>query len=286
MTGRVLRLTRFELRKLAARRLPVLALALVVAIALLAPSVGRAVDTASSLMSGKGAQHADSWKNGWTAMASAVSTARLFVFIVVVVLAGSAVAEEASHGTLKTLFVRPVRRVELLLAKALATWGWGALLLVVAVLAAMLGAELNLGLYDVADPTFGITKHTFGTMLGYTALATVVTLAPLAALTGLGLLASCLSDHPGHATGGAIGALFFLSGLAGVATHPGVRDAMFVTYSAMPFEVVDALANQFAGERERLALQGVVQAVVVSLAWAVAGFGGATWLLGRRDIGG
>lgn len=282
MTGRLLRLTLFELRKLAARRLPVLALVVVVLIALLAPTVGRAVDTASSLMSGK-VGHADGWKNGWTAMASAVSTARLFVFIVVLILAGSAVAEEASHGTLKTLFVRPLRRVELLAAKALATWGWGALLLVVAVLAALVGAEANKGLYDVTDPTFHVVKHTFGTMLGYTALATAVTLAPLAALTGLGLLASCLSDHPGHATGGAIGALFFLSGVAGVSSG-WLQDALFVSYSATPFEVVDALANQFAGEREKLALPAVARAVTVSTAWAAAGFGGAAWLLGRRDI--
>lgn len=284
MTGRVLRLTLFEARKLAARRLPVLAFLLVVTIALLAPSVGHAVDTASSLMKGKVSQ-GDGWKNGWTAMASAVATARLFVFIVVLILAGSAVAEEAAHGTLKTLFVRPLRRVELLLAKALATWGWGALLLVVAVLAGLLGGELTQGLYDVQDPTFHVTKHTFGSMLGYTALATVVTLAPLAALTGLGLLASCLSDHPGHATGGAIGALFLLSGVAGVSSG-WLQDALFVSYSAAPFEVVDALANQFAGERDRLALPAIVKAVGVSAAWAAATFAAASWLLGRRDIGG
>lgn len=284
MTRRLLRLTVFELRKLAARRLPVLALVLVVLVALLAPAVGRAVDTASSLMSGKLAQ-GDGWKNGWTAMASAVSTARLFVFIVVLILAGSAVAEEAAHGTLKTLFTRPLRRAELLLAKALATWSWGALLLVVAVAAALLGGELTKGLYDVADPVFHVTKHTFGAMLRYTALATLVTLAPLAALTGLGLLASCLSDHPGHATGGAIGALFLLSGIAGVSTG-WLQDALFVSYSAAPFEVVDALANQFAGEKDRLALPAVVQAVGVSAVWAAATFGAASWLLGRRDIGG
>src|SRR5690606_16851477 len=119
-----------------------------------------------------------------------------------------------AHGTLKTLFTRPIRRVELLLAKALAIWGWGAALLLLAVLAGLLGGELTEGLYDVQDPTFHVTKHTFGTMLRYTALATAVTLAPLAALAGVGLLASCLSDHPGHATGGAIGALFLLSGIA------------------------------------------------------------------------
>lgn len=284
MIRRVLNLTVFELRKLAARRLPVLALILVVLVAVLAPQVGRAVDTAASLMSGKVGQ-GDSWKNGWTAMASAVSTARLFVVIVVLVLAGSAVAEEASLGTLKTLLVRPVRRVELLLAKALATWGWGALLLFASVAAAMLGAEASKGLYDVTDPGFGIIKHTFGTMLSYTALATLVTLAPLAALTGLGLLASCLSDHPGHATGGAIGALFVLSGVAGVVSGP-VQEALFVTHSSMPFEVVDALANQFSGERERLAAGNVLFAVGVCLAWAVATFSGAVALLNRRDIGG
>jgi ABC-2 type transport system permease protein len=281
--GRVARLTRFELRKLAARKLPLLAIVVVLLIALVAPTAGRAVDTASALMKGKVAAD-DPFANGWTALAGAVSTARLFIVIVLLILSGSAVAEEASQHTLKALLVRPVRKVELLLAKALATWGWATGLLLLSVLAGALGAEWAKGLYDVTDPMFGFTKHTFGTMLGYVALATAVTAAPLLALTGLGLVCSCLSDHPGYATGSAIGALFLLSGIAGVSD--AARDLIFVSYSAMPFETVHAIASQFSGERDKLALESVLRAIAVSVAWAAALFGLAAALLERRDIGG
>lgn len=283
MISRTLRLTRFELRKLAARRLPLLAIVAVLLIALLAPTAGRAVDTASALMKGKVAGE-DPFANGWTALAGAVATARLFIVIVLLILSGSAVAEEASQHTLKALLVRPVRRVEVLLAKALATWSWAAGLLLLSVLAGAVGAESAKGLYDITDPSFGMLKHTFGTMLGYVALATALTAAPLLALTGLGLVCSCLSDHPGYATGGAIGALFLLSGIAGLSDAAG--QLMFVSYSAMPFETVHAIASQFSGERDKLALESVVKAAGVSLAWAAGLFGLAVALLERRDIGG
>jgi ABC-2 type transport system permease protein len=280
---RVLRLTRFELRKLAARPLPVLAVVLVVLVALLAPWAGHAVDSAAALMKGQVARE-DAYQNGWTALAGGVAAARLFIVIVLLILSGSAVAEEAAQGTLKTLLVRPVRRTELLVAKALATWGWAVLLLVVAVLAAALAGELTKGLYDVQDPDFGVVKHTFGVMLDYTLLATALTAAPLLALTGLGLLATCLSDHPGHATGGAIGALFLLSAVAGVSDL--AHDLVFVSYSAMPFQVLEDLAGQFSGERAKLAPDQVVKALTVCLAWAGVTLGAAATLLRRRDIGG
>lgn len=282
MTRRLLVLLRFEARKLWARRLPRLAFLVVVLVALLAPRAGHLVDTASSLVKGRTAA-ADPFRNGWTALAGAVSTARLFLVILLLVLAGSSVAEEAQQGTLKALFVRPVRRLELLLAKALATWGYAVALLLVAVAAAALGAELQRGLYDVADPDFpDRVKHYFPEMVRYVALATALTALPLLALTGLGLLCSTLFDHAGHATGAAVGALFLLSGLAGLGD--GAREWLFVSYLSLPFEVVQDIANQYTNAAAPFRPERIARAVEVSLGWSVLLLGASAALLQRRDV--
>jgi ABC-type transport system involved in multi-copper enzyme maturation permease subunit len=274
-------LFRIELRKLLSRRLPWVTLVVVLLIALLSPQAGQVVDTAAGLMN-EGGGAADPFQNGWTALAGAVKTARLFLVLVLLVLAGSSVAEEANMGTLKAILSRPVRRIEVLLAKVLATWCFGGLLLLLAVGAAALGGELALGLYDVVDPLFPTrVKHTHGEMATYMWLSVFLTLLPLLALTALGLLASVWFDHAGHATGVAIASLFFLSALSGLSR--GARDYLFVTYLAFPFEIFDELANQISGARTELDRR-LPLALTVPVAWAVLLFGLTALSFQRRDV--
>jgi len=278
-------LVSFEVRKLVARRLPVVAFVLVLLVALVAPTVGHVVDSASALMSGKTAK-VDKFANGWTALAGSVTTARPFVVLVLLVLASSTVAEEAAHGTLRALLVRPVRRGEVLAAKALACWGYAVLLLVAVVLAALAGGELTRGLYDITDPDYvERTKHTFGAMLRFVAIATALSLPPLLAFTGLGLLISTLMDHAGHATGAAVGALFVLSAAAGL-LDPEQGRFVFVSYASFPFEVVSDLANQFSGQLDRFKAPFIQQSVLVCLGWAALLFGASGLIFARRDISG
>jgi len=274
-------LYRFEVRKLAARRLPLLAALAILLVALLAPQVGHVVDTAAALSRGEGAAESE-FANGWTALSGAVKPARFFLVLVLLVLAASTVAEETGHGTIKALLTRPVGRTQLLLAKALATWSFAALVLVLAVAAAALSAELARGLYDVVDPVYpDRLKHAFGDMSGYLYVVTAVTLAPLLALTTLGLLASVLFEHAGHATGVAIGVLFFLSAFSGLADDAGAW--VFVPYLAAPFDLFDDLANQYTGARREL-WATVPRAALVPLAWSAALFAVAAVVLERRDI--
>ncbi|MGE0710727.1 MAG: ABC transporter permease subunit [Planctomycetota bacterium] len=283
MIARVLLLVRFEWRKLLGRRLPLFALLGVVLIALLAPKVGHVVDTATSLQQRGRAASVDRFANGWTALAGAVSTTRMFLTLAVLVLAGSAVAEERAQGTLRALLVRPVRRAELLLAKLLALWSYGGALLIAAVVAAAVGAELSLGLYDVVDPDYPERlTHAFGDMCGYVYLATALSLAPLLALSAMGLLVSVLFDHPGHATGVAVAALFLLSAWAGL--DRDAKDYLFVGYLAAPFQIVGDLAEQYTNVRKDLAPSALAQATLVPLAWALGCFGASALVLTRRDV--
>lgn len=285
LVRRLALLVSFEVQKLIARRLPIVAFVLVLLVALVAPTVGHVVDSASALMSGKTVKK-DDFANGWTALAGSVTTARPFVVLVLLVLASSTVAEEAGHGTLRALLVRPVRRGEVLAAKAIACWGYAVLLLGAVVLAAMAGGELTKGLYDITDPYYAErTKHTFGAMLRFVALATALSLPPLLAFTGLGLLISTLMDHAGHATGAAVGALFVLSAASGLLSDEVAR-WLFVSYAAFPFEVVSDVANQFSGQLDRFKAPFIQQAVVVSLGWSAALFAAAGVVFARRDISG
>lgn len=278
-------LYRIELSKLLARRLPLLALLAVVALTLLAPALGRVASTAASLVQQGGAGGGESWENGWTVLAGAVQTARPLLVLVLLVLAGSSVSEEVSLGTLKSILARPVRRVELLLAKLLATWSFGLAVLLVVVLFAALGGELSphMGLYDVADPNFPArVKFTHGQMASYLWLSVFLTALPLLSLTALGLLASVWFDHPGYATGLAIMGLFLLSALGGLG---GGGDWLFVTYLSWPFETFRDLAHQISGAQTKLARR-LPLALLVPPLWTLGLFGLAAVSLQRRDVTG
>lgn len=284
MTARLIRLLRIEVRKLRARRLTLAALILVAAVALLAPWGRGVLDTAAALARGDAPQ-ADSWANGWTALCGAVKASRLVVVLVVLVLSASCVAEETSAGTLQALLARPVRRLEILLAKALAVWGYAVLLLAVAVGAAALGAELTAGLYDVVDPIHPVpSRYTFGEMADYVLLASAMTALALGALTSLGLACSVLLDHPGHATGLAVGAFLIASAATGVEQDLG--QWLFVHTLSAPFDVVGNIAEQYTGFVGRMKLAPVLKALATSAAWATVLTAAAAAVLQRRDITG
>ena len=282
MIGRLLLLIRFEWRKLRSRRLPLFAGLGVLLLALLAPHAAQVLETANALAQNK-TPEVDRWANGWTSLCSAVSSARFFLTLALVVLAGSSVAEETSSGTLRALCLRPLRRTEVLLAKLLALWSYSALLLLAAVLAAALGAEFDRGLYDVVDPDFpDRLVRAFGDMWGLVYLAFGLTLAPLLALSALGLLVSVLVEHPGHATGLAVAALFVLSALSGLSDE--LRPWIFVDDLQAPFTLVNDVASQFTGTRARLQPEALARGVWVPLLWAGGCFGLAAGVLERRDV--
>jgi len=284
VTSRLGRLLRIEARKLRARRLTLAALVAVAAVALLAPWARGVLDAAAALARGE-APRADSWANGWTALCGGVRAARLLVVLVVLVLSASCVAEETSGGTLQALLARPVRRLEILAAKALAVWGYAALLLGVAVAAAAVGAELTAGLYDVVDPLHPVpSRYTFGEMADYVLLAAALTGVALGALVALGLACSVLLDHPGHATGLAVGVFLVASAAGGVEQDLG--QWLFVHPLSAPFDVVANIAEQYTGFVGQLKAPAVARVAATSTAWALALAGAAGAVLQRRDVTG
>lgn len=275
-------LYRIELRKLLARRLTWGTVVAVLLVAFCSPWADKVFDVAAGLMGQGGGK--DDYANGWTALAGAVRNARLFLVLIVLVLAASSVAEETTLGTLKSVLTRPVRRFELLLAKLLATWTFGAALLLLALAAGALAGELTLGLYDVVDPLFPTrVKYTHGDMAVYLYACAFLSVLPLLALSALGLLASVSFDHAGHATGVAIAALFFCSALGGLSASAG--DYVFTSYLAWPFGVFDDLANQISGTTTKFERR-LPLALIVPVVWTVVLFAITAWSLERRDVTG
>ena len=137
------------------------------------------------------------------ALATLGHASDLILPLVGVILVGSAVAEEASWGTLGYLLVRPVTRLRLLVSK----------LVVVASL--ILAASTVVTLFAVADGlvAFGwrpVETPSGTTLAADTALARVVVVAPyiawsLAGVMSAGFLVSTLSNSPLYAAATAFG---------------------------------------------------------------------------------
>jgi hypothetical protein len=101
-------------------------------------------------------------------------------------------------------------------------------------------------------------------------------------LTALGLLSSVLFEHPGYATGVAIGALFVFSAASGLSKTSS--EVLFVGYLSGPFETVGDLASQYVTARKGLSGEVLARTVGVPALWAGGLFALAAGLLSRRDI--
>ncbi len=274
MIGRVLRLVAFEWRKLFARRFTWIALAIVALAAALSPAAGQILQTAEQLTKQRAGDVEQ--LSGWAAFAGGMLFGTRVATFVLLILAGSAIGEEAQQGTLKTLLLRPVRRIEVLLAK-MAALSLFAVFLVCVMGAAAGGAASR---YE-----FGSLESMGGkdapTLARYTAGALGLVLPSLLAVVGFGLLFSCAIDHPGQGTGAAIGGYFVLSAVAGLFNK--VEPFVFARYVGLHFEHladmgggVSAAAKHY---REQIAL-----GISVPLLSAAVFLLGAALLLRYRDV--
>jgi ABC-2 family transporter protein len=245
MIRRVLRLVRFEWQKLFSRRFTWIALALVVAAAALAPALGHVAATAEAISQRRSASQ-DEFQNGWTALASGLRLGTYVATFVLLILAGSSIGEEAQQGTLKTLFLRPVRRVEVLLAKKIALAAFAVFLVLAMVLVA--GAV--------------------GLRSGYP-------------LVSLGLLFSCAIDHPGHGTGATIGGYFLLATVAGLVDR--IAPFVFVKYVGLSLDELYDIGGAIGAASKELRTLAPAM-VIVPFASSLVFMLGAALLLRMRDV--
>jgi len=199
----------------------------------------------------------------------------LGLFLIVIFCSGL-IASELGRGTIRTVLVRPLRRVEFLIAKLLLGATFAATLLVLAGAASWTLASLFGEVHGVEYG--GETLYTSAGMAGAYAAAAAFSLLPLFALVAFALLMSTLTRSTAAAIGWSIGIWLLLD----MVKHPlGIQPFVFTTYLE-PWQVFAQRCDGFPEMGWMPA--NPVYLVGVSVGWLVLLVALAAGVLQRRSL--
>ncbi|MEU0358106.1 ABC transporter permease [Streptomyces cyaneofuscatus] len=197
--------------------------------------------------------------------AALAATLPVFLPMAVGVVAGDAIAGEASGGTLRYLLVAPAGRTRLLLAKYASVLTFCLVAtFVVAASALAVGALL----FPVGEvTTISGTRISFGEGLVRATLTAAVVAASLVGFAALGLFVSTLTDSGIGAMAATVGLLITVQILDSIPQLSGIHPYLFPHYW-MSF--ADVLREPVHWEElsKNFQLQGLYAAVFGSAAWA------------------
>ncbi|MFD3737618.1 ABC transporter permease [Streptomyces sp. CB00316] len=197
--------------------------------------------------------------------AALAATLPVFLPMAVGVVAGDAIAGEASAGTLRYLLVAPAGRTRLLLAKYASVLTFCLVAtFVVAASALVVGALL----FPVGEvTTISGTRISFGAGLVRAGLTAAVVAASLVGFAALGLFVSTLTDSGIGAMAATVGLLITVQILDSIPQLSGIHPYLFPHYW-MSF--ADVLREPVHWEElsRNFRLQGLYAAVFGSAAWA------------------
>src|SRR6266496_563676 len=258
------RLLRSELGMIFRRRRNLVLLAV---LALIPVLIGTAIKLSSSPGAGEGPQFIDRIAgNGlFLSLTALVVVMPLFLPMAAAVVAGDAVAGEASLGTLRYLLVAPVRRGRLLLVKYTAVL---AFCLVAVLVVAGAGALTGFALFPVGRVTLlSGTTIALSEALLRTLLVALYVAVSMAGLAAIGLLASTLTEVPV----GAMAATLTISIISQVldsipqvsAVHPYLFSHRWLAFGDLLREPVPS-GDLLLG----LATQAAYVGLFLSLAWS------------------
>ncbi|MER7047820.1 ABC transporter permease [Streptomyces jumonjinensis] len=197
--------------------------------------------------------------------AALAATLPVFLPMVVGVVAGDAIAGEASAGTLRYLLVAPAGRTRLLLVKYATTLVFCLLATLTVAVSALATGALLFPLGDVT--TISGTRISFGEGLLRAGLISMVVAASLAGLAALGLFVSTLTGSGVAAMATTVGLLITVQILGAIPQLEAVHPYLFPHYW-MSFS--DLLREPLYWDEvgRNLGLQAVYAAVFGSAAWA------------------
>ncbi|MFJ9638366.1 ABC transporter permease [Streptomyces sp. NPDC101178] len=197
--------------------------------------------------------------------AALAATLPVFLPMAVGVVAGDAIAGEASAGTLRYLLVAPAGRTRLLLAKYASVL---AFCLVATFVVAASALAVGALLFPVGEvTTISGTRIGFGEGLVRAALTAAVVAASLVGFAALGLFVSTLTNSGIAAMAATIGLLITVQILDSIPQLSGIHPYLFPHYW-MSF--ADVLREPVHWEElsKNFQLQGLYAAVFGSAAWA------------------
>lgn len=153
---------------------------------------------------------ADEPTSGFTVLARAALNGFKIGAILLLIFGSLMIAGEMTSGTIKMVLIRPYRRSEWILAKALTLMILVLVTMVVVEILGLLVVWQAYGFTDVADPIIKDYIHLEkAIMLRYLVYSFVLVILPLIAIALLGLFISSLLEHVGSAV--ALAILFYLA---------------------------------------------------------------------------
>ncbi|MET9495421.1 ABC transporter permease [Streptomyces sp. NPDC006552] len=198
----------------------------------------------------------------FTALAA---TLPFFLPMAVGVVAGDAVAGEASAGTLRYLLVAPAGRTRLLLTKYLATVAFCGVATLVVTVSALLTGAILFPLGDVV--TISGTHIGFGEGLGRALLIALTVAASLTGIAALGLFVSTLTDSGIAAMATTVGLLITVQILDQIPQLHAVQPYFF-SHHWLSFADLMRDPVYWDDLVRNLGLQALYAAVFGSAAWA------------------
>jgi ABC-type transport system involved in multi-copper enzyme maturation permease subunit len=303
MIGRLWRLTLFEFGKLWGRRTmlvpqglylrlssPLQALAappfvlivfFILASAAFISGYGEWVfDQAKELATG---QESDRFKNAWTTMAGSASNAQFLAMIVLLIMSGTSMAEEAQYGTMKALLTRPYRRAETVIAKAITLTLFVFAVVFVLWASGTVTGSLNYDFGPIVDPDFDYSDTSAMDMWRSTGLAFLLLLPPLFAMVAYGMFLSITIEQPGYAVGVAIGGVLVIAAIGFV--YESLAEYSFVHWCSQPLQALQDTGAAFSGEGRALKAGPALKNGVVCTVTGIIFHGLTIWRLAVRDIG-
>jgi ABC-2 type transport system permease protein len=212
-------------------------------------------------------------ENGvFAALAGLGVTMPFFIPLAVSVVAGDAVAGEASLGTLRYLLVRPAGRTRLLWAKAVVV----ALFCVVSALVVVVGGVVaGVGFFPHGQVvTLSGTTISFLNGLGRCLVAALVVGASMFGLAAIGLFVSTLTDAPIAAMAVTLGAVIVSAILDGVSQVAFMHPWLFTNYWLSFADLI----------RDPVYWHNIVKDLLLQAGY-VAVFGSAAWArMTSRDV--
>ncbi|MYW29574.1 ABC transporter permease [Streptomyces sp. SID2119] len=197
--------------------------------------------------------------------AALAATLPVFLPMAVGVVAGDAIAGEASGGTLRYLLVAPAGRTRLLLAKYASVLTFCLVATFVVAASALAAGALLFPVGEVT--TISGTRISFGEGLVRAALTAAVVAASLVGFAALGLFVSTLTDSGIGAMAATVGLLITVQILDSIPQLSGIHPYLFPHFW-MSF--ADVLREPVHWEElsKNFQLQGLYAAVFGSAAWA------------------
>lgn len=198
-----------------------------------------------------------------------LNTGTLFIPIFIAILAADSIAEEYRGGTLKTVLLCPIDRVELLLAKIASLFVTAAALHIFLLLSAYTVGTLAFGW---GDQTFaGGTAYTTMEGIGLVARASLLSLLPELAFGMVVIFAALLTTNTGASIGSALALMAVSPMIEGI---PQIRH-FFIGYQmrVFPFHAVNHATSLEAWT-----------GLAVILAYIGILYAGSVMILKKKDI--